>query len=1571
MPTLENETRTEAAEDEPIKKERAAPEADTARLEKERRFVEALEKLPAIFREVIARIARDPEATGTLPDSLPETVQEIKALLQRLDRDEDGLAGEEDANFSLLEKVSEKIEKISILEAEDITRTGDLLSYGGEVLSVTKKADLERLGLVDTENTLKENLISARIREAGFASREELGDAATATGEEIEKLSGQTFGLGRFIHHKELDQLQEKLSALIGIESETMFVHKKTAYSKKYEIGRAGETLLNAATEQVSSSIERVEKALRDTYKESTPDATVLSNLTETFFLKIVDRAIIEFNKAAYPTEQSWKAFYDYVENVDMEVYFNRVTETCTEINALLKDVRGLYGLGRARASRYLNMDFWKTTARELNMDHWEIFKENPDIQKTLDARKISEFEKGISNALGEKLCTSARDDRDTLAQKMFMLGRIEAAPLLILQSFWSRAHGGSFPFVGRRNNAQDPSILGDYLSKLSPEDLGKIPNATPELLKILRFVQENPSKDLERIAEGPRNHLPDTDPEVTKEAEEIQHQLEALDAHFLRNGSDAEKQFAVAMIVARRKPLGALHEPLYEMLANHPAKDSFSEILTNHFHNTRDFDTLYVGCKADIFNDLPDGILSTIAYDWPKVIYKSENKIEELVLVKDSLARALEGMAPWKNPFLKENSTRTFLAFLAAEALGIGPQPTKEDIISLLGRRDEVLSNTSGNRMFDTRVAATLARLGKDFSFTESEAYQVCRALIQQHGRDDETSDETLDNFLEKLPAGKILTEHDVAFTETFRQPLVTKDMNFLELTQDPDLVLVKSTWLKYLNAYTLVEGGQMRIPQAVEKTLPKLFSNERPENRTFCLGEVRNLWKQHLEAGVSMLPLEAVALGDSMRRAGGQVGDLKYITALLDMMSTLDALSQSAKTASRTQQELQAGLQSQEQRMEKWGEDERAAFYTISADIMRAAPSLYSRFLTLFESMSGNGLKTFAKEVFPLYHANLIVLENSSGKKGVAFEPRELVGLRRRITDLEKQLGKEGADKEVVIGEERARTMRSLQENFKKRTGLKKIPENITPENLHSLQNHIRYLGNINERDPEKEAIVSLFLGLSINGEWASFRAGEQIALEDYFEGEPLKILEGLMKKSGWREAATSALALQPEESSGFWKSLQEETITNVLGNIQTIDLKLGAAQRGLEDLYDPDIYPDESDRLALTLMREEGKSVGGLLSKIYREADGKKVSFSPEEQALRSSIEKQFSIPLWTKENVKELQLKLQVPGLLGSTMRKLEEEGAEGAIEKLQGLVDPSAEIIALFKRMDEEFAPRSGALALGQDLNYLENIVVKNEDKLTPEEKELVSEYLGNIRSQMAVLESLYARVKEYFAKIEGGIHVSKNEILKNRVGEIKKLLSQSDEAVNLTTRMTSDMNLIIENMRQCLGCLNKEVNNDTNLTFGDGNKFFIMSQRESDRASVADQIVFLSPVEYAGGIREASFVMDQLYGTKSSDVLLAHMQAVIKKCSALKKAYPNAKLSVFVTNEALMSAGLNTETATQRLEAALTDRGTVSAEKQGTVAIPASAFGDHYIEFGGQKARSNDPRATGGIKIAF
>ena len=455
---------------------------------------------------------------------------------------------------------------------------------------------------------------------------------------------------------------------------------------------------------------------------------------------------------------------------------------------------------------------------------------------------------------------------------------------------------------------------------------------------------------------------------------------------------------------------------------------------------------------------------------------------------------------------------------------------------------------------------------------------------------------------------------------------------------------------------------------------------------------------------------------------------------------------------------------------------------------------------------------------------------------------------------------------------------------------------------------------------------------------------------------------------KKKGY-ESMANISGVSMDKMPEFQKILQEDTMSSLMGSIQTIDVKLGNIKRNIDELGDLDIYENVQDKNILKLLTKEGKSVGTILAKLYGIVSGKQIIFSPEEKELQEKIENTFGVQNWDTVKIKQIQDQIQPFSLVVNMINKMKEEKVDENITELQKRLVPNEIIIDIFKRLGEEFNQESGALALSKDLTYLESLIVKDSDKITDEERVIVKEYIESIREKMKDLEKVSDQVKQYFDKIKRSVHLDNHELLKNRLEEVEKIIYSTDTNAMITSHMTKDLNLIIENMRQCLGCMRKEANNDTNLAFGDYNKFFMINRGEKDKGSISDEIVFFLPVTLPNGKQEMSFVMDQVYGSKSSDVLVGNILSVYKKYQALKEQNPNASLSISVTKSAMSSVGLTAEILEKRLAEVIKNKVTIETGEEFIATIPKSSFSDNYIEFGNGGARQTGDRTFGGLVI--
>jgi len=403
--------------------------------------------------------------------------------------------------------------------------------------------------------------------------------------------------------------------------------------------------------------------------------------------------------------------------------------------------------------------------------------------------------------------------------------------------------------------------------------------------------------------------------------------------------------------------------------------------------------------------------------------------------------------------------------------------------------------------------------------------------------------------------------------------------------------------------------------------------------------------------------------------------------------------------------------------------------------------------------------------------------------------------------------------------------------------------------------------------------------------------------------------------------------------------------------------------------------DLYPDVVDKDRMQLLMEVGnKGVGTVAAKTFQELSGRKIEWKEGEE----EIKERMLILLHNngleqnKETVKEeLQLKMKPLAAISNLVNFIDDNQVEGEIEKLREMQKPSDDVIEIFNRMGEEFKQSSGVLALTQDLNYLEGLVVKREDELEPEEKKILQEYLLKVRGQMVKLQSVFEKIEQKFTNYNKSQKSAENNpLLQSKLVEIDRIIQARDLKKFISSTMTTHMNTIIENMRECLSCTRQGCNNDTDLTFGDLNKFYLYSQTETqERGSISDQIVFLVPIKTEQGLEEMSFVLDRPYGNTTPAILINHIQAVVQKMNKIKEKFPNIKLSVCVSAEASNKAGIRTEELSSKLAELLEGGFSITSENV-EVDIAESAAADHYIEFGEKGARDSGERSVSGLVIS-
>ncbi|HSX18620.1 MAG TPA: hypothetical protein VLE91_00640 [Candidatus Saccharimonadales bacterium] len=779
----------------------------------------------------------------------------------------------------------------------------------------------------------------------------------------------------------------------------------------------------------------------------------------------------------------------------------------------------------------------------------------------------------------------------------------------------------------------------------------------------------------------------------------------------------------------------------------------------------------------------------------------------------------------------------------------------------------------------------------------------------------------------------------------------------------------LSEKNWQGLLIAYSALEDGDWFAVSELMKTADKLnelFSTSKAKN--FCLEQLQNQWISYLQKGEpDQMPMTLRVVSSYIKEHGA--GPLSQVESLSILINTVDRTLSSKTTQPKTMATIVNGLSGMETRFttERWSNEDKTDFYNTSRDIINASPGVFADYLDLFGKFNQFQMRQFSKDLYPLYRAKFTLTEKEDQKGNKVFDTQNLIALRKDIRNFTSTLE---TDKNP-FEKQREKLLGDIKDLFTDRFGIIKIPSEFTNEHIRSFTDISMYLANLADRNPDRETTLGFYLSLKINDKWNNFRQGEEINPEEYLTKEKAETIQDLLEKRKTQNPLTpEALGIPPEDIDKFMQILQQETENITIGNIETIDVKLANIILNLRGLEDLDLYPDPLDKQRMSLLLKYGnKAVGATVAKMYQQLTKKQPQFSEQDEQIRQQVEKVMSdnrLEL-TPEAIKEhFQDGMRPMGTVFSLLNLVNDANTDEQIESLRSSLKPSDDVIAVFARLGEDFHPASGAMAVSQDLDYLENLVVRKEDQLQTSEKELLTEYISQIREKMVTLEGIYAKVKNSFTNVTKGSASVDNPLLAEKFKEIEGIINSQSSQQAVTSTYTNDLNVIIENIRECLSCKNEGSNNDTNLTLGDSNKFFLYTHSQTqERGSISDELIFIEPITQQDGTKSIAFVLDTIYGIHTPTILGNHVETIVKKYRQIKKQFPDINLKIFVTQAAISTGATSLEYFTDDLK-----RKDMSVSNETVeVDVAPSAFSDHYIEFGGD-SRSDGVRQVNGLLIA-
>jgi len=778
---------------------------------------------------------------------------------------------------------------------------------------------------------------------------------------------------------------------------------------------------------------------------------------------------------------------------------------------------------------------------------------------------------------------------------------------------------------------------------------------------------------------------------------------------------------------------------------------------------------------------------------------------------------------------------------------------------------------------------------------------------------------------------------------------------------------------WQQLLMGFVRSQNEVYSLPKLSQTSIDRintLFND--PKVRDMCLNGLRDSYITYLKSGKpEEMPFSLNLMSEFINFSGG-AGPLSQVDSLNTLIGSVNSAFSKETTVTRTKLEISQGLVQMEERFarERWSNEDKTDFYNISRDILGAAPSIFSDYLSLFGKLSPSQMRQFSKEIYPLYRTKLVLMEKKNEQGHKTYAKEQLMDLRRDIRNF-SEVFNEG---ENAFANQKGKLLGEITGLFKERFGIIKIPENFSQEQMRSFTNVSTYLANLHGRTPEKETVLGFYLSLMVNNRWDDFRRGQEINPNEYLVPEKSEYIKKfLQERQRLNPLTPDNLGISQEDIPEFLKLLHQETQNVVIGNIETIDVKLNNIILNLRGLEDLDLYTDTMDKQRMSLLLNWGnKKVGSVVARMYQQlaSPTKVIQFSEEDLHVQEEVARiiqERGLTLSPQTLKEHFQDGIKPLATVVNLINFIDEARAEPEIEQLKGLLEPSAEIIEVFKKLGEDFKPTSGAMALSQDLSYLDNLVVKREDELKPEEKVLITKYTAKIRDQVVKLENIYGQIKNKVSGLKQGGSTSTNPLLQEKLDQIDRIINAQVTQQAITSTTTDNLNTIIENIRECLSCTREGCNNDTDLTFGDMNKFYLYSQTETQqKGSISDELLFVEPITRADGSQGTAFVLDKIYGTNTPTILENQIEAVLKKQRSIKQRFPDAKISVFVSDVAISTGGTSADMLLERFKA----KNILGQTETIEVNVVESATGDHYIEFGGG-ARTAGKRQANGVLLSI
>jgi len=742
--------------------------------------------------------------------------------------------------------------------------------------------------------------------------------------------------------------------------------------------------------------------------------------------------------------------------------------------------------------------------------------------------------------------------------------------------------------------------------------------------------------------------------------------------------------------------------------------------------------------------------------------------------------------------------------------------------------------------------------------------------------------------------------------------------------------------------------------VPEDIKFAIRELFTVEKVENKNFLYDKFEELLFKALEEKSSLNNEEIALLTVVNKKWLFNMGTTEALAKFVFQINKLEQNYQFKWALVSIKKNVINFLKNH-----SWDSKESLnSFFQISIELLQYSPWNYHLIVDLLWKLSKDQQKVFYKDIFPLYNVELFLWYWSYHNRlyGSTLNHNlegQLLPMHKNVRELSKQIENHPENADDLLYKEKDRLVENIKTLFKEKFGIKKIPEVFNNKHIESIKFHSIYLSNMSNKSEDKIAVLWFFLALKLDGKWEEFRAWKDFNPAEYMEPKYVYIIQQYLNKRNELDRISLIEWITEDDK----KKLQETEISTIVWNTDGISDRLITIKKNINNLIDPDLYEWEDKVLLKILLANP--DLWKILAKKFQSLKWK-LSLDEAELNTIKELEQELSIKLDNEATIQQVQNKCKrispiinfVNNINWVANKKWEVIDIEKEVADFERISKPTEEILRILWKIEIDLS-KDWILSNESYISYIESSIKKSETKLSKEEYQQILDYITLVKSELSDLYKIKDRLTELYSNFkEKTIDVAWQwtQVFTAFENMSPYFFTRADvEKENIISLMTNDLNIVIKNIRACLWCTYKWCNNDTDLTFGCNNRFFITTSHKDGDSSFADELVTLLPSD-----SWYLFVMDKIYWNNwSDDIILNNVLVLLKK---IKKLSPDVRkqISIFVPNTTKQSF-------TEELKQKIIDNSNLNLEiddfQEVNIHVDEQPISDSYHEFGNYSGR--------------